>query len=75
MPQLDIAAVRALLGRRPARDGGRIACQACPRVYRNGDEDSARVAGWGIWDGRTRGGQPRRLVSCPRCRGTAGRPA
>lgn len=55
----------------------RPTCNSCGHVYvpagphwdgLNHSDDMARAAGWGVWDGTTRGGRPMRVVCCPDCR-------
>lgn len=60
-------------------DMERVTCQGCKRVgefHRVAQDGSAftetaRVAGWRIWDGATLGGQPQSVRFCPVCAGTA----
>lgn len=48
-----------------------IRCDTCGAIFRDlgkATENSARVKGWGIWRGKTHGGDEVELKICPTCR-------
>lgn len=55
------AMFRAPAARAPRR---RLRCQQCGNRRRS-SEESARAAGWRVWNGPTESGQTGRVVLCP----------